>query len=116
MPDASSDSQHGDEVDQLRWEEAAQLRGEHRGWIIIWLSAHSQFRAYRRLPGTRRDTVLSAATGRDLAAQISQAEQAVRLPAQARRDDPRPGDPRPGDPRPGDSRPGDSRPGDPPAG
>jgi hypothetical protein len=86
MPDATSNGQPNDEVDQRHWEEAAQLRGEHREWIIIWLSAHSQFRAYRRLPGTRRDTVVSAATTSDLAAQISQAEQAARTSPHARRD------------------------------
>jgi hypothetical protein len=81
-----SGSQIGDEEDQWRWEEAARLRREHPGWTIIWLAADSQFRAYRRLPGTRRDTVLSAATGSGLAAQIGRAEQAVGLPARARRD------------------------------
>jgi hypothetical protein len=76
-----------DEVDERHWEEAAKLRGEHRGWIIIWLSADQEFRAYRRLPGTRRDTTLSAPTGSDLSAMISQAEQAVRMPPQGRRND-----------------------------
>jgi hypothetical protein len=85
MPDAMSNGHRNDDVDQQCWEEAAQLRGKHQGWIIIWLAAHSQFRAYRRLPGTRRDTVLSAATTSDLADQISQAEQAAPTPPCARR-------------------------------
>jgi hypothetical protein len=76
-----------DEVDQRHWAEAAQLRGEHQGWIIIWLSADREFRAYRRIPGTRRDTTLSAPTTSDLSAKISQAEKAVKMPRQARRDD-----------------------------
>jgi len=73
-PDAAPGREPDVDEDQQQWE-AARLRREHPGWIIIWLSAHRQFRAYRRLPGTRRDTALSAATGGDLAAQISQAEQ-----------------------------------------
>jgi hypothetical protein len=35
-----------------------------------------EFRAYRRLPGARRDTALSAATAAEMAALIAQAEQA----------------------------------------
>ena len=89
MHDAASNGQRNNQVDERQWEEAAQLRGEHQGWIIIWLASYGQFRAYRRLPGTRRDTVLSAATGSDLAAQISQAEQAARTPPYTRRDGPR---------------------------
>ena len=68
----------GDQQDAQRWEEAAQLRGEHRGWIVVWLAPDRQFRAYRRLPGSRRDTALSAPTASDLAALIIQAEQAAR--------------------------------------
>jgi hypothetical protein len=82
MPHATSDSQPDHAEDRRHCEEeAARLRREHRGWVIIWLAADSQFRAYRRLPGTRSDTILSAATSGDLAAQISQAEQAARGPA-----------------------------------
>jgi hypothetical protein len=85
MSDARSVSEPDDQ-DQRRCAEAVQLRQEHPGWIIIWLHAYSQFRAYRRLPGTRRDTVLSAPTDSDLAAQIKQAEQRARTPPQARGD------------------------------
>jgi hypothetical protein len=87
MPRATSGAQAGHEDDQRGCQEAAaRLRREHQGWIIIWLTAESQFRAYGRLPGSRRDTTLSAATSINLAAQISQAEQAARRPARARRD------------------------------
>jgi hypothetical protein len=58
------------------WQEAARLRREHRGWIVIWLAPENCYRAYRRLPGARRDTALSAATSADMAAQIGQAERA----------------------------------------
>ena len=62
------------------WREAARLRGEHRAWIIIWLAPEHCFRAYRRLPGARRDTALSAATPGQMADLIGQAEQAARTP------------------------------------
>jgi hypothetical protein len=62
--------------DASRWEQAARLRAEHRGWVVIWLASKARFRAYRRLPGARRDTALSAATAIGMAAQITQAEQA----------------------------------------
>jgi hypothetical protein len=62
------------------WREAARLRGEHRSWIIIWLAREHSFRAYRRLPGARRDTALSAATSAEMADLISQAEQPTRTP------------------------------------
>jgi hypothetical protein len=64
--------------DAARWREAAQLRARHRGWVVVWLASMRQFRAYRRLPGARRDTALSAATAGGLAAQITAAEQAAR--------------------------------------
>jgi hypothetical protein len=66
---ASADS------DAQRWWEAAQLRAERRGWIVIWLASERCFKAYRRLPGARRDTALSAATSAEMAALITQAEQ-----------------------------------------
>jgi len=67
--------------DAARWREATRLRAEHRSWIVIWLAADKCFRAYRRLPGARRDTALSATTADDLAAQITAAEQAARTPS-----------------------------------
>jgi hypothetical protein len=67
--------------DDARWQEAARLRAEHRGWIVIWLAPQQRYRAYRRLPGARRDTALSAATPAEMAAQIGQAEQAAERPA-----------------------------------
>jgi hypothetical protein len=61
-----------------RWGEAAQLRRDYRGWIVIWLAAFAEFRAYRRLPGARHVTVLTATTSQEIAAQIDQADQAAR--------------------------------------
>jgi len=63
-----------------RWREAARLRAEHRGWIVIWLAPEHCFRAYRRLPGARRDTAISADTSAQMADLIGQAEQAARTP------------------------------------
>jgi hypothetical protein len=59
------------------WREAARLRREYRGWVVVWLAPENCYRAYRRLPGTRRDTALSAATAGEMAALIGQAEEAV---------------------------------------
>jgi hypothetical protein len=80
-------------IDGERWREAAQLRHDHAGWAVIWLAEAGEFRAYRRLPGARRDTALAAATASGLAAQIGQAEQPAQIgqaeqparPAAARR-------------------------------
>jgi hypothetical protein len=63
--------------DAQRWREAAQLRAERKGWIIIWLAPEGCFKAYRRLPGARRDTALSAATSAEMDALIGRAEQAT---------------------------------------
>ena len=71
-------------IDGERWREAAQLRHDHAGWVVVWLAAAGEFRAYKRLPGARRDTALAAATASGLAAQIERAEQHTR-PAATRR-------------------------------
>jgi hypothetical protein len=75
-PDDEPD--HADEEDAERWQEAKQLRREHPGWIVIWLASEAEFRAYRRLPGSRRDTALRAATASEMKTQITQAEQSAR--------------------------------------
>jgi hypothetical protein len=54
------------------WQEAARLRHEHPGWVVLWLARIRQYRAYR-LRG-RRDTVLTASTPADLTAQINRSE------------------------------------------
>jgi hypothetical protein len=61
--------------DDACWREAVRLRREHPKWVVIWLASAKQYRAYRRLPGARRDTTLSAGKPEDLAAQITEAEQ-----------------------------------------
>jgi hypothetical protein len=66
--------------DAGRWREAAQLRHERPAWVIIWLAPSAEFRAYRRLPGERRDTALSAPTAEALAEKITQAEQPAHTP------------------------------------
>jgi hypothetical protein len=67
--------------DDACWREAARLRREHRAWVVIWLAREGRYRAYRRLPGARRDTALSAATADGMSAQIRRAEQASARPA-----------------------------------
>jgi hypothetical protein len=81
-PDTAGELAAGQDAD--RWREADRLRSEFRGWIVIWLAPESQFRAYRRLPGARRDTALSATTTADMANHISQAEQAACTPTARR--------------------------------
>ena len=70
-PSPSSPQQQDDAC----WREAARLRREHRGWVVVWLAAEDRFRAYRRLPGARRDTALSAGTAAQMANLIERAEQ-----------------------------------------
>jgi len=67
--------------DAARWRDAARLRAEHSGWVIVWLARTGQFRAYKRLAGARRDTSLTAATADALATKITAAEQAATHPA-----------------------------------
>ena len=74
-----------DDDDAGRWRQAARLRREHPGWIVLWLAPIGQYKAYRRLPGARHDTALTASTPADLAAQITQAEQGARRTPPPRR-------------------------------
>jgi hypothetical protein len=62
--------------DAAQWREAARLREKFGGWVVVWLAREEEFRAYRRLPGARRDTTLAAATSGELAAKIQAAERA----------------------------------------
>ena len=81
------------ENDDTYWREAARLRREHRGWIVIWLAPENCYRAYRRLPGARRDTALSAAAPAEMVTLIGQAEKAPRAQrgvARGRDEPPRP--------------------------
>ncbi len=63
--------------DDACWREAARLRSQFRGWIVIWLASADCFKAYKRLAGARRDTALSAATAGEMADLIGRAEQAA---------------------------------------
>jgi hypothetical protein len=66
-----------DQGDDARcWREAARLRREHPGWVVLWLDRTREFRAYR-LRQARHDSVLTARTPADLSAQIGEAERAV---------------------------------------
>jgi len=77
IPDPAPSGQPAKD-DAGRWQEAARLRREHPGWIVLWLAGIGQYKTYRRLPGARHDTALTAATASDLAAQITQAELCAR--------------------------------------
>jgi hypothetical protein len=79
-PRAARPASGSTDRDAQRWQQAAQLRAEHKGWIVVWLASENCFRAYRRMPGARRDTALSAATSAEMAGLIGQAEQAARTP------------------------------------
>lgn len=70
------------EGDAQRWQEAAELRQEHRAWIVIWLASNTEFRAYRRSSRTRRDTAFRAATASEMETQIMEAEKPARSPWQ----------------------------------
>lgn len=67
--------------DAACWREAARLRSQFHGWIIIWLAREGCYKSYRRMPGARRDTALSAATADKMARQIRWAEKAAARPA-----------------------------------
>jgi hypothetical protein len=79
VPDAADGG--GADDDAACWREARRLRSDHPGWMIMWLVPARQYRAYRRLPGYRRDATLSAATPQALASAIIRAE----LPVQQSR-------------------------------
>jgi hypothetical protein len=58
--------------DAERWREAARLRDECPGWVIIWLARTGEYRAYQDSQ-SRSVATLIATTAADLAAQIRQA-------------------------------------------
>jgi hypothetical protein len=60
------------EEDAERWREAARLRDECPGWVIIWLARTGEYRAYQDSQ-SRSAATLIATTAADLAAQIRQA-------------------------------------------
>jgi hypothetical protein len=78
---ASSDNVNQDpqqaDSDAGHWRKTKRLRGKHRAWVIIWLARAGCYRAYRRMPGARRDTALSAATAHEMASRIRRAERAA---------------------------------------
>jgi hypothetical protein len=66
--------------DAACWREAERLRREHRSWVVIWLARERCYKAYKRMPGARRDTALSAATAGKMAEQIRRADKAAARP------------------------------------
>jgi hypothetical protein len=65
--------------DTARWRAAKRLRTQHPGWVIIWLASIGRYRA-RPLFRAPRETVLTAQTPEELAAQMNRAEQVARRP------------------------------------
>ena len=65
------------DADAKCWQEAARLRREHRAWVVVWLARERCYKAYKRMPGARRDTALTATTAGDMATQIRRAEKAA---------------------------------------
>jgi hypothetical protein len=57
-----------------RWLEVERLRNEHPDYVVIWLEAIGQFRAYR-LSEARRADGLIATTAAGLAEKMSRAPQ-----------------------------------------
>ncbi|HUD80246.1 MAG TPA: hypothetical protein VMR00_20570 [Streptosporangiaceae bacterium] len=61
--------------DAACWRAAARLRGDHPGWVVLWLSSIRQFRAYRLSQRARTPVTLTASDPAVLDAQITAAEQ-----------------------------------------
>jgi hypothetical protein len=80
-PDAVTQAPGETGDDAACWREAARLRRKHRAWVVIWLARDRCYKAYKRMPGARRDTALSAATAGQMAGQIRAAEKAAARPA-----------------------------------
>lgn len=72
QPAANDEAEH--------WREAARLRDEHPGWVVVWLARNRRYKAYKRMPGARRDTALTATTAARLATEIRNAERAAVRP------------------------------------
>ena len=76
-PLVSPSGDQPDDDDSWRWQEVSRLNGQHPKWVVIWHRERSEFRAYGRLPGARRDTALSALTPTRLSDLITQTEEAA---------------------------------------
>jgi hypothetical protein len=62
------------EQNDERWREAASLRAQFRGWVVIWLAAENCFRAYPRSSTARRAIGLTAPSSADMAELIKHAD------------------------------------------
>jgi hypothetical protein len=68
-PPGTGDARAPDD-DAACWRHAERLRREHPPWVVIWIAQAREYRAYRR------SVTLTAETPDDLAAQITQEQQA----------------------------------------
>jgi hypothetical protein len=76
---AARDDSPAEADDTARWQAAKQLRQDHPGWIVIWLSQIGQYRAYPKFRAPR-GTAPTALTTEQLAAQMNQIERTARRP------------------------------------
>ena len=72
---------HEDALDEAACRrEAARIRQERPGWVVIWLPGERLFRAYPKFRAPR-GTVASATQPGELVTQMEKAELAARRPA-----------------------------------
>ena len=71
------DSESNDEA--ARWEAAAQIRGDHPRWVVIWCAPKGEFQA-RPLFRAPPDTVVSGATPEELIVQMDRIQRASERP------------------------------------
>jgi hypothetical protein len=60
--------------DAACWRAASRLRGDHPGWVVVWLARIRRYRAYQL--SARKPATLTAPDPAALAALITAAEQA----------------------------------------
>ncbi len=70
----------GDSQEAACRREAARIRQEREGWVVIWVPHASRYKAYPKFRAPR-GTVASAAQPRELLAQMDKVELAARKPA-----------------------------------
>ena len=84
MPETDSSQPAGlaAAADAAHWQNAARIRHENPGWVVIWMSRARRYRAYPlfRAP---RGTALAAATADDLTDQMDRVQQPACSPRQA---------------------------------
>jgi hypothetical protein len=70
VPPSDGEGGRASDDDAACWRHAERLRNEYPKWVVLWIARAREYRGYRN------NTMLTAETPDDLAAQISQAERA----------------------------------------